>query len=252
MGINISSGEHNTYGLFDKKDGITVCLEAGKQYTIECSMIKNGKQVIQHSGNSYYEPFVQHYHPAGTYNYYTYSLALTNSFITDFKLDLKSSCSYSNGHKNDADRYYGNITNYIPEVNGTINLNLIHTVVGVKYILSGLTDGSVDLTVKRGNDVFFQATLTSDVEGEGKIFECSNITNAWQYASTYKETATVSIVWHRGNGVTQDLGSVEVDLLRNRMNIININLGADDGDAHLGINTESTSMAAESVTVNVQ
>lgn len=254
LGINILSGNHKSYGLFDKKDGIDVYLEEGYQYTIECAMIMNGKEVVSHHSpganypTQYYSPF---YLRQGTSSRVS---ELENTMVYDayYLLDLTYATSYVSGHKNDADRYYGKITGYTPEVNGTINLNLIHTVVGAKYILSGLTDGSVDLTIKRGNDVFFQTTLTSDVEGEGKIFECSNITNAWQYASTYKETASVSIVWHRGNGVTQDLGSVEVDLLRNRMNVININLGSDDGNAHLGINTESASMSSESVTVNVQ
>lgn len=250
LGINISSGDgHTAYGLFDKQDNIKVNLVAGRQYTIECSIITNGKEVVRDNTiGGYASPYSLSWAASSSLS------KLENIFVMGsyWQLDLTSPTSYVSGHKNGADRYYGKITNYTPEVNGTINLNLIHTVVGAKYILSGLTDGSVDLTVKRGNDVFCQTTLTSDAEGEGKIFECSNITNAWQYASTYKETASVSIVWHRGNGVTQDLGSVEVDLLRNRMNVININLGSDDGNAHLGINTESASMSSESVTVNVQ
>ena len=249
LGINISSkdGGIDAYGLFDKQDNINVYLVAGHQYTIECSMITNGKEVVcDNNAGGYASPYSLSFGSGSSLS------QLENKFIvgTYWQLNLTSETSYVSGHKNGADRYYGKITDYTPEVNGTINLNLIHTVVGAKYILSGLTDGSVDLEIS-GGGVFFRTTLTSDAEGEAKIFECSDIANVWYYASTYKSTAIVRIVWHRGNGITQDLGSVEVELLRNRMNIININLGADDGDAHLGINTESTSMSSESVTINV-
>ena len=72
-------------------------------------------------------------------------------------------------------------------------------------------------------------------------------------ADNYTENLTVSLSWERGVGVTQDLGSKQIQVKRNVMNVVRIQLGADDGDAGIGITTEEeTEMESEEVEVPVE
>ena len=252
-------------GLFDSTEGISVNLVAGEQYIVQATLIKNGKELLTTDSQ-------------GRYNDYVISnMQLTNSFFYHYRrgiiIDYPSfSYDYSNlntsvGRDGNVgkvtyqyDRYYGEIASYTPVVNGTINIELKHVAYGLKYKVVGLTDGSLALTVINAAPaqsetdtytLFNVSGINSDTESDGSIFQCRDIYSAWQYPSTYKETVTLSLQWTRGIGITQDLGSVDIDVLRNRMNIININLGAQDGDASLGINTEDAEMGNESVTINV-
>lgn len=271
-------------GLFDEYNDISIYLHAGHKYYIKSTLIKNGKQVVQkrYSGGylqGYLNPFgYKYYESYGNasfnYGYYptnvknrigykdnndNYAQHMYDSNTLTYKktyngptTTITASCSLDNHISNNADRYYGEISNLTPTQNGTIDLELKHTVVGVKYIIAGLTDGSIALTVKRGEDDFIsEPEITSNCTSDGAVFECTDVHGAWQYPSTYKETATVSVEWTRGIGITQNLGSVDVDLLRNRMNVININLAAETGDVGFGVNVEDTEMGNESVTINV-
>ena len=245
-------------GLFDKTGGIEVQLLANHTYTFRYTLVKNGKSVVKTYPNNnetgYSAPFND------TANPNSGSLLTNRIGYVGIDSDYKNGARMYNWGQaikspSDilADRYYGEIINYTPTENGTLTLDLKHTVVGVKYKIEGLSDGSVNLTIKRGNTTLInEPTISSDTESEGLIFECSDVYYAWQYPNIYKETASVGLKWSREIGITQDLGSVEVDLLRNRMNIINITLGANDGNASFGIYVEQTSMANEGVTIEVK
>lgn len=250
MGICIWKGtSYFGGGLFDTMDNITVNLLAGSQYKFKCTMIKNGKQLFR----SYSNTLNECYYSFPNYYNYTY---LKNSIYyhdispTDYTgYQMNNTIDIASAYIS-SDRYYGEVMNYTPVENGTIDIDLKHTVVGVKYKISGLTDGTLALTVKRGSDTFINETsISENKESAGALFECSDIYSAWLYPENYKETATVSLTWTRGIGVVQDLGSVNIDLLRNRMNAIRISLGADDGDATLGITTEDSPMGNESITI---
>lgn len=258
-------------GLFDSIDNVSLNLKKGVRYTIRCTLVKNGKNTVQYYQNGpsylgYYEPFGRH----------------ENGSISDMTTEVKNYFGYQNGQPSYyyyntynhtlygdvnfawnviasisptkvLDRYFCEIADYVGTEGGTLTLDLKHTVLGIKYKITGLVDGTVALTIKRGEDTFVsESAISTNMESGGEVFECSDIYSAWQFPNTYKETATVSLVWTRAIGISQDLGSVDVDLLRNRMNVININLGAEDGDASLGINTEQAEMADESVLIEVE
>ena len=260
-------------GLFDNTTNMSVNLKKGTNYILRCTLVKTGKNTLTPytSGTytGYYEPFGRHengyvtemttevknyfgYMQGAPEYYYYYSVGKTISDSRAWSV-MKGKVGGA-----DIDRYFTEQT-FTTTQSTSINLDLRHTVFGVKYKVTGITDGTLSLVIDRADpvysnvrDVFFsESAIASDVESEGHIFECNDIYSAWQYPTTYKETAKVSLKWTREIGIEQDLGSVDIELLRNRMNIININLGADDGNASFGINTEDAEMGNESVTINV-
>lgn len=249
-------------GLFDSTEGISVNLVAGEQYIVQATLIKNGKEVITTDSQGRYNGTVLSYMELTNSFFYLYHIGIPTDypyFSVDYsKLDSPDVDGNTVAYK--YDRYYGEISNYSPTSSGTINIDLKHVVYGLKYKVEGLTDGSLAFTIVNkatpSSDLKAYTALdvsgiNSDIESDGYIFQCRDIRSAWQYPSTYKETVTLSLQWTREIGITQDLGSVDIDVLRNRMNIININLGTQDGDASFGINTEDAEMGNESVTINV-
>lgn len=266
FGISVfrdGSEEKNSfaYGVFDNINDISVFLLSGHSYTFKCTLIKNGKLCVEKQTyrNSYYSPF--RLINTGTRS----AVDLTNTFTyyeegysDRYRLHLNvcDATEYSNDHKGkyDADRYYCEVYNYTPSENGSVNLNLKHTVVGLKYSLSGLTDGSLAIKIKRSSDSNYivDTSVNSGTESEGVILECNNVLSAYNYPDTYTETATVSLVWTRGNNIVQNLGSVDVELKRNMMNCIRINLSSSSGEAQFGITQEADDMITDSVDVELK
>ena len=266
FGISVyrdGSADNNSfaYGLFDNINDISIFLLSGHSYTFKCTLIKNGKLCVGNYNNiEYYSPFrlvKSGSRTAGrltnTFTYYEEEYTYSR-----YHLNVTDAVEYNNDHKLkcDADRYYCEVYNYTPSVNGSVDLNLKHSVVGLKYSLSGLTDGSLAIKIKRSYNSYsyyiVDTSVNSDTESEGLILECNNVLSSYNYPDTYTETATVSLVWTRGNNIVQNLGSVDVELKRNMMNCIRINLSSSSGDAQFGITQEADDLTTESVDVEVK
>ena len=105
-----------------------------------------------------------------------------------------------------------------------------------------MTDG--DVTVKVFNDTrtFIENTTnTSSYESAEQFIAFYDAYSAWLYADNYTENMKVSVVWKRGIGVTQDLGTKTIQVKRNCMNNIRITLASDDKGAGLSLTTEEES-----------
>jgi hypothetical protein len=143
------------------------------------------------------------------------------------------------------DRFYGEINDYTPTVDGVVNLDLKRVSFGIKVKVSNIIDGNVTVKCYNSSRTFINETgLTSDYETVGKIFAMQDIYSAWQYASSYIENITLEVIWNRGVGVTQSWKKT-IQMKRNAMNVIRIKLGAGDNDNGVGITPEQGEMGNE-------
>lgn len=148
--------------------------------------------------------------------------------------------------------FYENV-DYVPIENGTLNIGLKHMAYGLKYSVSGLTDGYLTLSIKQGYKFLYKdVQISANGEGGGDVFPCTDIISAYNYPDTYTETVTISLKWMRGIGIEEDLKSVDIKLKRNKMNNIRINLSGTDESANMKIETETTVMSNENVTINLK
>ena len=302
------NGAAYAYGLFDNISDMSIYLHSGKTYTFECTLIKNGKEIIstvsidsledsglkfwsdsekcwygggvEYSMNNIYRyfpfekrnmttastigylyPFVVcekntqdkitritpasfNLYNANTFHYSSYAGMILLSF-GPIILQGGSSYGIPVSCYPEVDRYYGKSGSYVATYGNTtpVTIEMKHVVFGLKYKITGITDGSVSITIKNDDKTFFEQTgITADFTSEQKLYCFTDILSAWQYADGYAENVTVSMTWARGVGVTQDLGSQVVQVKRNAMNTINISLGSDDGGAKLGVNPENAEM----------
>lgn len=224
-------------GLYDNIEDMKVRLQSSKKYKFVVTAVKNGKNVLYYNGS--YAPFkyVLSNKLNSNSNYYS-------SFKSGYSR-MKDQIYYDYP---ETDRFYGELDNYTPIENGVANIDLKRTAFGLQYKVSGVSDGTVTVTIGNSDQTFFRKSITADYTSEEKVITFKDVYSAWQYTDNYTEKVTVSASWARGIGFTQNLGSKEVVVKRNRMNIIHIKLATDESGNNLGIDVESDDMNNESVT----
>ncbi|NLI71533.1 MAG: hypothetical protein GX361_02225 [Bacteroidales bacterium] len=242
------------YGLFDDVSNIKINLLSGNKYKFVVSVVKDGKNKIcsDSKGLAYYKPFdTRGSNPIKLSNKFEY-----NNYYFFQSLDKGRSCfkGYSYYYYPLTDRYYGELSDYEPTNDGSLSIELKHVVFGLKYTISGITDGSVRFICKNKDVTFFDNSgIVSNFESEPQIRTFENVYDSWLYADNYTENVTVQVIWTRDVGVVQDLGSKVVQVKRNAMNVIRVKLGADDGSSTFGITTDSdVAMGSEEITVPLQ
>lgn len=245
------------YGLFDDVSRIKIPLHSNHKYKFVATVVKDGKNKIRYNQytNTYSTPFT--YAPSRNPSQNNHQPKISTGFTHDdffvmphlasgrSELSDNTTSEYPS-----TDRFYGEIDNYTPTENGSVAIDLKRTAFGLKYEVSGITDGTVSVKIKNNSRTFFENTsITSDYQSEEEIFTFSDVYSAWLYADNYTESITVSASWLRGVGINQDLGSKTVQIKRNAMNIIRIKLGAVNYDGNIGIEVEEeTDMDEETVT----
>lgn len=250
IGIQVYQGTTPyAFGLFDSIDGKTIYLHSGKTYKFECTKIVNGKSNLKYldSRNDSGIKYADYQY----WNYVINGVAFSLGYGLPFNLKVAGICPLDNSFKYQADWYFGNLSNgqvalsssstrvyypqidryygelsgYTPSSGDQVIIDMKHVVFGLKYKVTGVTDGKASITIKNNQRTFFEhSEITSSITSGTKIFSFEDISSAWQYADDYAENVTVSMSWLRGVGVNQDLGSQSVQINRNKVNIINIAL----------------------------
>ena len=118
--------DNYAYGLFDNIQDMTISLISGYRYKFECTMIQNDNDIIYHDKNGYYgRPFMSGDNYNGDYNANTVT-QLTNKFhvsTTTYRYldyikygttDVCTESSFVRSNYPKTDRFYGELTDYIP------------------------------------------------------------------------------------------------------------------------------------------
>lgn len=155
------------------------------------------------------------------------------------------------------DWFYGEINDYSP--NGTyetLPFELKRTGFKIKYQLTGVTDGEVRVRVFNSAKTFIDnTTSTSTYSSEPLFYAFYDTYSAWQYANDYMENFTLAVTWKRGYGenVVEDYGTKTIQIKRNCLNNIKINMGSNDQNASMNMTVESEStIGAAAVTIPVE
>lgn len=261
LGIQVYKGGANyAYGLFDNIADMKLKLNAEGQYKFIVTVVKEGKNKIYHYEIENYVPL--YFYPV---NGYEYSYYLDNTFHYGgdnnyYGSQLGQGYSRLTGGKYyyypETDRFYGELDNYTIKYGSdptVINMDLKRAAFGLKYEVTGLSDGTASITIKNDSRTFFENTSISEAySSEAKVFTFSNVRDAWLYADDgYVENVTVSMTWTRSIGITQDLGSKTVQIKRNALNNIRVSLSEDYGGSALKIDVEDAAMGNETVTIPV-
>ena len=270
-GINVyykKDGDTNyqnyAYGLFDNIEDMTISLIEGHKYKFECSMVREDVDTLYHDNEIYYAPFNR----LGTLNSKYSGIALENKFnisttnpvcFGGLKIGTMSTSGYYDNYNcrsyyPKSDRFYGELTDYIPTKDGVANIDLKRTAFGLKFIVTPPVDGKLyinSITINNESN-----SINSNVEvsaGENVLetsFMCTfyEVYKCWQ-AEDYTKDLTIQLKWERANGATQTF-SKTITVKRNVMTTVNVNVNGSTTDSSLGVKEDDTPMGNENVDMN--
>lgn len=276
-------------GIFDDPEKIRFNLKNGGIYRIIVVMLKNGKVILSSvkpdsyalyrtdvnavrmytSNNSvlsfyyknlysdYFFPInTTYYNSIETFKYYKYdSTNTTSDNKPDYEFSNIDKGSIRTHYPGVDDWFYGEINDYSPTGEyETLSLDLKRVGFKLKYELTGVTDGEVTVKVYNGTKTFINNTTnTSTYSSEPKFYAFYQARNAWLYSDEYMENMTLAVSWYRGIGVTEDYGTKTIQIKRNCLNNIKIQMTSADQTAGMNLTVEAEStIGAEAVTIPVQ
>lgn len=259
--------DNYAYGLFDNIQDMTISLISGYRYKFECTMIQNDNDIIYHDKNGYYgRPFMSGDNYNGDYNANTVT-QLTNKFhvsTTTYRYldyikygttDVCTESSFVRSNYPKTDRFYGELTDYIPTKDGVANIDLKRTAFGLKFIVTPPVDGKLYISSITTNDNSYHSINSNvEVSADDNILESSSmytfyeVYECWQ-AENYTKDFTIRLKWKRANGATQTFEEV-ITVKRNVMTTVNVNVNGGTTDSSLGVKEDDTPMGNENVDMN--
>lgn len=220
------------YGLFDDLTAMNVKLLGGYKYKFVATMVKDGKNKLWENKGEYASPF---------------GLNIENSFIYDERPDGllgftpgDSFCTMKDGsnyRRPEIDRYYGVYENYKPIENGSVSINMLRTVFGVKVVTENLTEGTLDIKIKDtpGLQIKYPSTEAENIYSLYELYK--TVTN-----KEYSETIETIISWTREDGVVVPMGTHNITYKRNRKTIITVNVEDASQENALSLSLEDEEM----------
>lgn len=271
-------------GIFDDPDKIRFNLKKGSAYRFIVVMLKNGKVLLPSLYiNDFYVLYRTDVDAVSTHGDYAFGFFWTDTFFpinSTYYNSIGVIAVYRNNEQSISrwgssnlefskigqglletkypqcdDWFYGEIDNYSPTGEyETLSIDLKRAGFKLKYELAGVTDGEVTVKVYNSDKTFINNTTnTSTYASEAKFYAFYQARDAWLYADDYMENMTLAVSWKRGIGVTEDYGTKTIQIKRNCLNNIKIQMTSADQSAGMNLTVEAEStIGAEAVTIPVQ
>ena len=247
------------YGLFDNIQDMTISLISGCKYKFECTMVKNDTDTLSHHNDMYYAPFHRQISYNG--NPYEESTALENKFnISTMGIalmqGLKNGATNVNTGRLDhprTDRFYGELTDYVPTKDGVADIDLKRTAFGLKFIVIPPADGTLyvdDIWTNTNGYIYTSMKVSANDKTleSSSMYTFSEVYKCWEI-DTYTKKFTIDLIWERANGATQTFKKT-ITVKRNVLTTINVNVNGSNVNSSLGIKEDDTPMGNENVDMN--
>lgn len=220
------------YGLYDHLDNLSVYLQLGYEYKAVATLVKNGKEVLYDRGGGNYGRNYPFYINGDCYIRTSNKLIIDDyysmSSLGNTRTTLAGSSSYVSSYPQ-VDRLYGEVEGITSTNNTAINLDLKRVSFGLSCSVNGLEEGSLTVKVDNSVKTFFNLTdVGNGYSTPTNFYTFTNmITGAYEHLNSYYETLTVSVTHkHSIINISEELGTVNVKVYRNKVNNIIINLNA--------------------------
>lgn len=262
-----NSYSHYAYGVFDNIADMKITLLGGYKYKFECTSAMEREDLFYIYTDDIYDDYISYpfnqyngrdVNIYGTWFYECFNItkSLNNFNISQYdylkgiqrgKTAVKNSYNYYTIKEYPRmDRFYGELTDFIPEEGGIANILMKRTAFGVKITVNGVPDGNLKWYI---NSLDAYGTCTgSDIEEFTTIYTFYHVRDCWQ-TDTYSQNFSISFTWERENGYEQYF-SEDFTAKRNVMTTINVNLSGGANNTNLGIVEENTPMENEDINID--
>lgn len=234
------------YGLFDNISSMTVNLLQGYTYKFACTMVVNGKNKLANDGNSgYWGPYFGVNNDTQLNNQFIYSTSNYFTGLAEGSSMLSGSKIYN---RPNTDRYYGEITDFVPAENISASISMKRVAFGAKFIAEGLIEGKLKISMADAPDMYITYPDTT----AQNIYTFKNSANIIGWTQdNYSESASTSITWIKADGATVPLATQDITFKRNMLTTITVKVKDSSTKSGISLNTESTGMGdGGNVTIN--
>lgn len=225
-------------GLFDNVDDMTITLLSGYKYKFQCTLIKDGKTRIQQGSTPgwYAAPF---------------QMQLGNAFVMGQRITgiSSSECdivgSSTSRQTKELDRFYGELTDYVPVQNETIDIDLYRVSFGVKLIIIGLVDdGTLSVRCRMWRnawkETFLSMSTSVNMEGDVCVYTFPYIVDCWTAHDNYSQEGEIELGYTSNRGTVWNKSyTKDVYWKRNILSTVTINVSPDLSNADINVSEES-------------
>lgn len=235
------------YGVFDNVADMTITLLSGYKYRFVCTFAKNGEHALyygQYDGNTYMgyaKPFQTNKHTStelGNKFIYTNQTGEYLSGLGTGNAVVSVSGSPYDQQYPRIHRYYGELDSYTPVAGGVATIPLKKTVFGLKLIIKGVPEGSLNAKVVTGSYTLLDKTATStDYVSGSDLHSYANVYDCWKNESTL--AGTVSWTYTSSKFSQWNLsGSSNITFKRNVLTTVTVSVTPDSASASISLTEE--------------
>lgn len=212
------------YGMFNKKEGMTVNLLDGNLYQFQVTLVKNYREVLARAtdsttywGRSSFSK-IDNKINIGSWEYRYYDASGSDLYVPERN-------SYSSYYRPILDRYYGELSDYEPIENGKIAIDLYRVVFGARVEVTGLTEGTLTFGMSSAPTITIRA---DSVYVPDNMYQLSNVSDVIRFVAQGKEQTeyfNVNVDWTNADGSrTIKIYSGDITVTRLKRTIFKITL----------------------------
>ena len=231
------------YGIYSDSTRVQLELEAGNEYTIYTTLVADGQNKVQPEGSLYAAPFA-----VSDYEVQTravtplpdYDGDLPGSDAPALNVFVRDAVQGLNGISRGATvlaadgklydrpntaRYFGEYLNYQPAANDLLHIEMARTCFAVTCEVDNLAEGRIRVEIEGAPALYIDAAAAEHTVSD--VFTFANPYGNWT-DSGYSETAEVTFVWEKTNGLERELSSEQVTFVRGNAHRLHT-VFSDDG-----------------------
>lgn len=222
------------YGIYNDSARVELRLEPGNEYEIYTTLVAEGQQKVQAYGSLYAAPFeVGDYGDVFPPADYVPSTPEMNVFLRDAVQGLPGIASgatvlAADGNRYDRPntaRYFGERLGYVPTGDGVLIVDMTRTLFTVTCEVENLTEGRIRVEIEGAPALYIDAAAAEHTVSD--VFTFANPYGNWT-DSGYSETAEVTFVWEKPNGLERVLSTETVTFVRGNAHLLST-VFSDDG-----------------------
>ena len=231
------------YGIYSDSTRVQLELEAGNEYTIYTTLVADGQNKVQPEGSLYAAPFA-----VSDYEVQTravtplpdYDGDLPGSDAPALNVFVRDAVQGLNGisrgttvlavdgllyDRPNTARYFGEYLNYQPAANDLLHIEMARTFFAVTCEVDNLMEGRIRVEIEGAPALYIDAASAEHTVSD--VFTFANPYGNWT-DSGYSETAEVTFVWEKPNGLERVLSTETVTFVRGNAHLLST-VFSDDG-----------------------
>ncbi len=240
---------HYAYGLFDNTEDMTIQLLKGYHYQFACTLVKNGKSTLYYGqyGSNTFSGYAKPFQRSNSE-----STSISNRFIYKNEDDdflsgigsgaatVKSVSGYEEKTMPSIERYYGEVTDYVPVTGGIVTIPLKKTVFGVRFQIEPVPEGTLrgSCTIGFNNETIWTSFTQGSLYDSGALlYSFPDVYDSWKNESSLSSSVTWSYFssvfdqWNKSGGRS-------VSFKRNVLTTVSLYYTPDNASGSLNMNQE--------------